>query len=158
MLINSANLMDGSSEPDNTRGFGRVHLEAGMPLDGALGILVVDSSNTSIGAFGQITELIIIDGDAGLDLRATLSWLDPPATALSAKQLLNDLDLIVTGPSGTSFTMWHSGEADTVNVLERVIVPATSVESGEWKVTVSAKGLLTDVQPYSLVITGAIIG
>ncbi len=50
-LINSANLMGGNSEPDGFRGFGRVHLDAGLPLDGtgALGLLVVDS-NTTYGA------------------------------------------------------------------------------------------------------------
>lgn len=160
MIINSANPMGGSNEPDNMRGFGRVHLEAGMPLDVAapLGILVVDSAESSIEPFGKNTEVIVVDGDAGLDLRVTLSWLDPPATALSATQLVHDLDLLVTGPDGISFSMWDSGEADTVNVVERVVVPAASVESGEWVVTVSAQGLLDDVQSYSLVITGAIKG
>eukprot|EP00752_Nemacystus_decipiens_P005062 g4596.t1 len=160
IIINSANLMGGSSEPDDFRGFGRVHLEAGMPLSssGPLGILVADSSETSIGAYSHHTEEIFVDGDAGLELRATLSWLDPPATTLSATQLLHDLDLIVKSPSGQSFTMWHSGEPDKVNVVERVVVPAESVESGRWEVTVSSKGLTHELQSYSLVVTGGIGG
>ena len=157
MIINSANLMGGSSEPDGFRGFGRVHLDAGMPLDstGALGLLVADSATTTINSYGENTELIDVDENAGLDLRVTLAWIDPPTTALSAVQLVNDLDLVVTAPSGATYTMWESGMSDTVNVVERVIVPATSVESGQWKVTVSAKQLLAE-QGYSLVITGAI--
>ena len=157
MIINSANLMGGSSEPDGVRGFGRVHLEAGMPLDrtGAPGLLVADAATTSIGSNGENTEVIDMNGDAGLDLRVTLAWIDPPTTALSAMQLVNDLDLVVTAPSGKKYTMWESGKSDTVNVVERVIVPASSVKSGEWKVTVSSKELLAD-QAYSLVVTGGI--
>ncbi|CAM9331359.1 unnamed protein product [Scytosiphon promiscuus] len=158
MIINSANLMGGSSEPDGFRGFGRVHLEAGMPIDGVgkTGLMVVDSSGASISSYGESTYLVSVDGDAGLDLRATLCWIDPPATSLSATQLQHDLDLVVKAPSGAVYTMWMSGVTDTTNVNERVIVPAESVESGEWSVIVSAKGLLTDEQSYSLVVTGAI--
>ncbi|CAN0059252.1 unnamed protein product [Scytosiphon promiscuus] len=158
MIINSAHLMGGSSEPDGFRGFGRVHLEAGMPMHGTgrTGLLVVDSSRASISSHGEQTITVSVDGDAGVDLRATLCWIDPPATALSATQLQHDLDLVVRAPSGAAYTMWMSGEADTVNVIERVIVPAETMESGEWSIIVSAKGLLTDEQSYSLVITGAI--
>ena len=157
MLINSANLIGGSREPDGFRGFGRVHLDAGMPLDsnGALGLLVVDSATATIDSYDENTEVIDIDGDADLDLRVTLAWIDPPATALSAVQLVNDLDLVLTSPSGATYTMWESGASDTVNVVERVIVPAASMESGQWTVTVSAKQLLA-VQGYSLVVTGPI--
>ncbi|CAM9872026.1 unnamed protein product, partial [Hapterophycus canaliculatus] len=91
-----------------------------------------------------------------VELRATLCWIDPPATALSATQLQHDLDLVVKAPSGATYKMWMSGADDTVNVIERVIVPAESMESGEWSILVSAKGLLTDEQSYSLVVTGAI--
>ncbi|CAM9857304.1 unnamed protein product [Pylaiella littoralis] len=158
ILINSANLMGGSSEPDQYRGFGRVHLEAGMPMDGtgALGLLVADSSGAGIASNGEVVEEVNIDGDAGIELRATLCWIDPPTTALSAIQLQHDLDLVVTAPSGATHTMWGSGVADTVNVVERVVVLAESMESGVWRVRVSAKELLTDEQSYSLVVTGAI--
>ncbi|CAM9966840.1 unnamed protein product [Scytosiphon promiscuus] len=158
MIVNSANLMGGSSEPDSFRGFGRVHLEAGMPMHGAgdTGLLVVDSSQASISSYGEITLAVGVDGNAGVDLRATLCWIDPPATSVSATQLQHDLDLVVQAPSGTTYTMWMSGVDDTVNVIERVVVPAESMESGEWAVIVSAKGLLTDTQSYSLVVTGAI--
>ncbi|CAB1111149.1 unnamed protein product [Ectocarpus sp. CCAP 1310/34] len=154
MIINSAHLMGGSSEPNGVRGFGRVHLEAGMPMDGVgvTGLLVVEAAI----ADGEITELVTVDGDAGVELRATLAWLDPPTTALSATQLQHDLDLHVIAPSGTKYTMWESGEDDIVNVVERVIVPVESMESGVWSVVVSAKALLTDEQLCSLVVTGAI--
>lgn len=38
-------------------------------------------------------------------IRATLVWMDPPATAASSVQLVHDLDLFVEGPDGTMWTM-----------------------------------------------------
>lgn len=108
MLVNSANLMGGSSEPDGNRGFGRVHLEAGLPLSGLgdMGLFVVDSFTASIGE--DMTEAYTfdtVDGDTG-EIRATLAWIDPAASTLSTVQLVHDLDLTVTSPSETTFTMW----------------------------------------------------
>ncbi|CAM9132446.1 unnamed protein product, partial [Laminaria digitata] len=159
LLINSANLMGGSSEPDGHRGFGRIHLEMGMPLegDGDLALFVADSANTSIPELTQHEFSFEVDAGAGLDFRATLSWIDPPATALATVQLVNNLDLVIFSPSGTTHTMWASGVADNVNVNERVIVAAEDVESGNWTVRVSAGRLTTYFQRYSLVVNGAIV-
>lgn len=38
-------------------------------------------------------------------IRATLVWMDPPATASSSVQLVHDLDLFLEGPDGTVWTM-----------------------------------------------------
>ncbi|CAN0552174.1 unnamed protein product, partial [Laminaria digitata] len=158
LLINSANLMGGSSEPDGFRGFGRVHLEQGMPLggSGSLALFVADAASTSIPELTSREYHFEVDGEAGLDLRATLSWIDPAATSQSAKQLVHDLDLAVISPSGARYTMWASGDADDANVNERVIVDALDVESGTWEVWVEAKSLTTEFQSYSLVVNGAI--
>lgn len=158
MLINSANLMGGSEEPDRYRGFGRVHLEAGMPMygEGNLALLVVDSLYASIKENSEVTYTIWVDADAGLELRATLSWIDPPASSVSAKLLLNDLDLSLIAPDGSEYTMWGPGIQDTSNVNERVIISSVP-ETGWWSVTVSSKAFIMDeTQAYSLVITGAV--
>ena len=158
LLINSANLMGGSSEPDGFRGFGRVHLDQGMPLDGegSLVLFVADAASTSIPELTLQEYRFEVNGTAGLDFRVTLSWIDPAATSFSAKQLVHDLDLAVFSPGGTRYTMWESGEPDEANVNERVIVDALDVESGTWTVSVWAKSLTTDFQTYSLVVNGAI--
>ncbi|CAN0200177.1 unnamed protein product [Ectocarpus sp. 6 AP-2014] len=159
ILINSASLMGESSEPDGSRGFGRVHLEAGMPLagDGSLALFVADAANTAIPELTRVEYNFDVDADAGLDFRATLSWIDPPSTSFTSKQLVHDLDLAVMSPSGVNYTMWSSGETDTVNVNERVIVDAAGLETGVWSVWVSANRLaISDEQSYSLVVNGAI--
>lgn len=147
------------SEPDGFRGFGRIHLEMGMPLngDGSLALFVADASDTCISDYSEQEYAFDVDGDAGLDFRATLSWIDPPATSISVTQLVHDLDLTVVSPSGTTHTMWSSGEKDNLNVNERVVVDASEVESGTWTVYVLSNSLTTsDVQRYSLVVNGAI--
>lgn len=158
LLINSANLMGGSSEPDGFRGFGRIHLENGLPLDGegSLALFVADSSVTTITELARAEYVFDVDADAGLDLRVAISWIDPAATAFSQVQLINDLDLSVISPSGSRHTMWLDGVADAVNVNERVVVDAADVESGTWTVWVWAKVLSTEEQAFSLVVTGAI--
>ena len=153
--------MGGSSEPDGDRGFGRVYLEEGLPLNGAghRGLLVVDSSTASVAEGTKVDYPFDTDGsddDAG-EIRATLAWIDPEASAVSTKQLVNDLDLEVIAPSGTSYTMWLDGRSDSDNVIERVIISAddfAAEESGTWTVSVSANELSTESQSYSLVVWG----
>ncbi|CBN77322.1 peptidase S8 and S53 [Ectocarpus siliculosus] len=158
LLINSANLMGESSQPDGNRGFGRIHLEEGMPLEGEgdLALFVADALDTSIGEDTVEEYLFDVDADAGLELRATLSWIDYPATSTSAIQLVNDLDLVVVSPNGTVHRMWGSDVTDNRNVNERVIVDADDVETGTWTVLVYSNSLVTDSQSYSLVVNGAI--
>lgn len=158
MLVNSADLMGGSSEPDGFRGFGRVHLEGGLPLgaEGDMALFVVDAFET------EIEERTIHEYDfellpnTGLELRASLSWLDPPVSADASQQMLNDLDLTLVAPDGsTLYRMWSDG-ADVKNVIERVIIPSSVVTGGTWTVAVSCLDLTTETQPYSLVVTGPI--
>lgn len=160
LLINSANLMGGSTEPDGFRGFGRVHLEAGMPLngEGSMALFVADANTTSISELTRDEYAFDVDGTAGEELRVTLSWIDPPTSAFAAKQLLHDLDLSVISPAGERYTMWRTGVVDSVNVNERVIIPSGIVasNSGTWEVWVWAKRLSTERQAYSLVVNGAI--
>ena len=150
--------MGESSDPDYFRGFGRIHMEAGMPLggEGDLVLFVADSANTNIAEQTTQQYLFDVDSDAGLDLRATISWIDPAARTFSGKQLIHDLDLTVIAPSGATHRMWSTGIADANNVNERVIVDAADVENGTWAISVWANELTIDVQSYSLVVNGAI--
>ena len=131
-----------------------------MPLDGEgdLALFVADSADTSLPELDFQEFIFDIDAEAGLDFRATLSWIDPPAASAAVVQLVHDLDLEVVSPSGATHVMWaSSGAADSVNVNERVIIAAEDVESGTWTVRVSTNGLTTESQSYSLVVNGAIV-
>lgn len=150
--------MGGTSEPDGRRGFGRIHLEEGMPLagNGSLALFVADANTTSIAELTLQEHNFDVDADAGSDLRVTLSWIDIPATTFSAVQLVHDLDLVVISPSGVRHRMWTSGVRDEVNVNERVVVDAVDAETGTWSAWVWAQELTTGTQSYSLVVNGAI--
>lgn len=158
MLVNSADLMGGSSEPDGFRGFGRVHLEGGVPLgaEGDLGLFVADAFETEIEEYTVHDYRFELLPNTGLELRATLAWLDPPVSADASQQMLNDLDLTIVAPDGsTKYRMWSDG-ADVKNVIERVIVSSSVATAGTWTVAVSCLDLTTDTQPYSLVVAGPI--
>lgn len=130
-----------------------------MPLEGegSMALFVADSDDTSIEEETFVNYLFDVDADAGLELRATVSWIDPPATSLSATQLVNNIDLRIISPSGEKFYMWEENKWDKVNVNERVIVDADDItESGTWAVRVRSRSFSTDDQSYSLVVTGAI--
>lgn len=151
--------MGESSEPDGFRGFGRIHLEAGLPLNGTgnNALFVVDSSNASVAERTIDEYFFTLVSGTGLEFRATLSWIDPPASADSSIQLIHDLDLTLVSPSGEFYRMWSTG-ADERNVNERVILSADEVEDnlGEWIVAVSSASLTEETQAYSLVVTGPI--
>eukprot|EP00903_Cladosiphon_okamuranus_P018381 g16907.t1 len=158
LLINSADLMGQSSEPDAHRGFGRVHLEGGLPMDaeGDMALFVADAFETEIEERTIHEYRFELLPNTDLELRSTLSWLDPPVAAEASQQMLNDLDLTVVAPDGsTLYRMWSDG-ADVKNVNERVIISSSVATGGTWIVAVSCFDLTTDTQPYSLVVTGPI--
>lgn len=157
MLVNSAYSLTGSSVPDAFSGFGRIQLENVMPLNGEgdMNLFVADAMTTDLDDYTVDEYSFKMNGSTGMEFRATLAWIDPPASSLSGYQLVNDLDLAVYSPSGVKYTMWDY-EPDSSNVIERVVIPASvdAAENGTWIVAVSALSL-SDVQPYSLVVTGA---
>ena len=78
-------------------------------------------------------------------LQATLVWLDPAGSPLASKALVNDLDLTLVSPGGTTYQAWvldkdnPSNDATTgrndVDTVEQVVV--NDPESGEWTIKVS---------------------
>jgi uncharacterized delta-60 repeat protein len=108
-------------------------------------------------------------------IRATLCWTDPAGTAVNAhddraRDLVNDLNLSISGPGGTThlpFVMPYVGNwtnamlsanattgVNTVDNVEQVLV-TTPPAAGLYTVTVNHAGSLTGgAQTYSLIISG----
>jgi hypothetical protein len=97
---------------------------------------------------------------AGESLKVTLAWTDFPSTPAANPNLNNDLDLIVTGPTGT---VWRGnvfsggasatgGAADRRNTLEQVLLSAPA--AGVYTVTVRSFNVPNGPQPFALVVTG----
>ncbi len=91
--------------------------------------------------------------------RILLYWVDPPAEAGNARALINDLDLLVVGPDGTTYLPWTLDPTpdpaalqtpakpgrDSLNNVEQVTV--INPPAGEY--TVSVRGFEVPLGPQS---------
>lgn len=167
-LVNSAvDLLDENNDglednaypiPNNHEGWGRADLA--HATDG--GRQYFDETVAlSTGSSGSFT--FPIDA-AGSPFKVTLAWSDFPSTASAAKNLVNDLDLKVTAPDGTTYLGnvfgggWSltGGSADRTNNLENVYVASAS--AGTWMVEVSGFNIPSGPQPFALVADGKFSG
>lgn len=139
----------------------------GFPvLDDAL-FFPADKSKLRVTDVAQATGLALgesatvrINVNAGTQLRAVLVWTDPPGVPRGANdstsELVNDLDLRVTAPTGTATLgneSLHPGQADRLNNVE--VVTLAQPAAGAYTIAVSAARLgLGPRQGYALVITG----
>ncbi|WP_242117878.1 S8 family serine peptidase [Aestuariivivens sediminicola] len=154
--------------PDPRLGWGVLNVEA------AADVITNNASGLS-----YITELTLNDGlsytynfstDASGPIKATICWTDPPGTVSSSPgnsmspRLVNDLDLRITGPGATVYTPWNLDKTDVTaaalqgdNDVDNIeIIDTGSVASGNYTLTVTHKGTLTDgQQAFSLILTGA---
>lgn len=161
-LVNSAVNMAGTTAiPANCQGWGRVLLENALFFTGQTRKLSVKDTATPF-ATGSTNEdrTFTYTVTAGESFKATLAWTDFPSTPAASVNLNNDLDLIVTGPTGT---VWKGnvfsggvsatgGVADRKNPLEQVLLAAPA--AGVYTVTVRSFNVPNGPQPFALVVTG----
>lgn len=122
------------------------------------------------------TRTYVLTWDGQSPIRATLCWTDPAGTASTSTdsrtaRLVNDLDLLVTGPTRLTHRPWimpwvgnwtsarlstaaSTGANHTDNV-EQVLLSAPD-RTGDYTITVSFTGSLSgDGQEFSLVLSGS---
>ncbi len=161
-LINTAvDLLDENNDgfndndfpiPNSHEGWGRVDLA--NAVDGS-GEYVDDATGVTTG--GEPAYTFTTDG--GTDLKVTLVWSDFPSTETASVNLVNDLDLVVTGPGGTFNGNVFSGgwsttggSSDRVNNVENVYIQ--NAAAGTWTVTVNGFNVPMGPQPFALVVDG----
>ena len=164
---------DGNPGPDYRYGWGIMNTEAATDVitlheenDGEATMMeeTVDDQTTS----RQHT--LIWDGTS--PLRVTLCWTDPPGRSRPGhdnqdRALVNDLNLIVTGPDGTHFpyVMPFVGDWSVSSIDDDAVTGVNNVDTveqvfledptpGLYTVTVDYAGSLDDTQDYSLIVTG----
>jgi hypothetical protein len=182
-LVNSSVSMKGTDNsggpiapiPSNEQGWGRIQLDQTLFFTGGARKLYVDDHRKGIAAGATAPFTYTLNGvDAGQPLKVTLAWTDYPGTpdapaaapsvtdpaTWNAPRLVNDLDLTVTGPSGTyagnvfaNGVSATGGAADKRNNLEQVLLAAPS--AGTYTVVVTPVSIVQGDQEFALVITGA---
>ena len=92
--------------------------------------------------------------DSTQPLRVMLAWSDPPASLSAARQLVNDLDLVVIGPNNTEYHGNGVAGGDRLNNVEGVIIPRPA--KGRYTVRVRGFNVPLNSQPYALAVAGAL--
>ncbi|MCP4895516.1 MAG: hypothetical protein GY906_00965, partial [bacterium] len=147
--------------PSPDQGWGVIQLDRALHFPGDAERLYVkdqlDRGFSSAQEPAYATPLTV-EGDAGL--KVVLVWTDPPSSALAEVNLINDLDLVVSGPDGifrgNVFVEGVSvlgGDADRLNNVEVVWLPNAS--PGLWSVQVSAYSVAQGPQDYAIVVVSA---
>ena len=142
---------DPSSAPfaDNEQGWGRVSLRDVLAPDAPGKALFLDEKPSL--ATGQSWQTKVRVGSNRVHLRVTLVYTDFPG-----ENLINNLNLIVTDPTG-KFHLGNdfsgAGTPDSVNNVEGVVIQSPA--AGEWTVNVVASEVQQGPQPFALVISGA---
>ncbi|ACM21329.1 peptidase, CARDB domain repeat-containing, putative [Geotalea daltonii FRC-32] len=162
-LVNSGQNMSGSNTddviPSSGQGWGRINISKTLSFSGDANTLEVLDNNTGLATGESWSQPYFVTGDHAL--KATLVWTDYPGAVGAAKALVNDLDLTITAPDGTTYTgnVFSNGEsaaggnADRLNVEEQILIKAPN--KGTYTITISGYNIPNGPQPFALVLTGA---
>jgi hypothetical protein len=134
---------------DDHQGFGRVDLAAVASPPAGISLQLRQNRSVVTGQSRRTT--ITVNGPS--PLRVVLAYSDYPG-----ERLVNNLNLIVTAPDGTT----HAGNQaegappalDTTNNVE--VVQVTTPAAGQWTVDVIGSNVPQGPQRYALVVRGAL--
>jgi hypothetical protein len=180
MKGNNADYKDEKKYPNNSQGWGRILLDDVLYFNGdSKNLLVVD--NTEGINTGDVVEYEFNVTNNTEPLKFFIAWSDYPGAVGASPALVNNLDLLVEAPNGTTFkgnrfasspnspTMWLTrgfslpgGAFDSVNTDEGVIITIGNsqvgnwVTTGTWKARIVAQNVPAGPQPFGLVVTGAL--
>jgi len=154
-LINGAIAMEGGP---SERGFGIMDL-AGTIIALKDGSFQFSDEWAGVAQGDEIVFKYTVK-DESAPFKATLAWTDPAAEPGSAQTLVNDLNLVVETPDGSSYYGNHflgKNAPDRINNVEQVVLPAP--QAGEYTLRVSGatirrntvSGSITPAQDYALV-------
>ncbi|MEM4161079.1 MAG: S8 family serine peptidase, partial [Thermoplasmata archaeon] len=160
-LINSAVSFSTYTIPDNNIGWGRINLDKALYFAGdAERLRIVDFRGGLL--TGDSIEYTYYVSSSSVPLRFTLVWTDYPGDAAVAKDIVNDLNLVVTAPDNTQYLgnvfsggqSTTGGSADNTNVEECVYF--NTPQTGLYRVRITAANVPMGPQDFALVVTGGL--
>jgi hypothetical protein len=152
------------SWPNNAEGWGRAAITDTIGLSGNQTIWLADEA-TGLGQAGSATYSLNVS--AGAPLRISLAWTDYPASPITGRTLVNDLDLEVQPPSGPLLRGNMSADlvgscrdttsgADRCDNVESLEIAAP--EAGAYIVRVRGAVVPQGPQPFALAARAREIG
>jgi subtilisin family serine protease len=140
-----------TARPDNAQGWGHVDLFNALGPATNQFLDLYDTNSLSTGQSNTFTYSVSLGSTNRFTL--TLAYADYWATAGSGKKLINDLDLTVIKPGGTTNFANGRTSKDATNNVE--FIELTADEAGTYTVVVSARTVPSGgSQPYALVVRG----
>ena len=140
-----------AARPDNAQGFGHVDLHNTLQSATNQFLDLYDTNSLSTGQTNTFTYSVSAGSTNKFTL--TLAYADYWATAGSSKRLINDLDLTVIKPGGTTNYANGRTSKDATNNVEFIELAAD--EAGTYTVVVAARTVPSGgSQPYALVVRG----
>lgn len=142
---------------DWAQGWGHLDLKSSLQPPGAVNVRWYDQRvglNT-----GQSWRWSCVVNDLSVPLAFTLVWTDYPGSPGSYPNLVNDLDLVVTSPSGANFygnsrDGAPGGAPERINNVERIVI--AQPELGRYRIRVRAFNVPSGPQDFSLVYSGGL--
>ncbi|MFZ3590900.1 S8 family serine peptidase [Bacillus sp. DJP31] len=136
----------GQGFPSNNQGWGRVSLDRSLNI-----AYVNETSALRTGEKASFT----FAADGTDQLKISLVWTDYPGSTTAATTLVNDLDLIITSPTGkvfvgNDFTSPYNNNWDSKNNVENVFVSLS--EKGTYTIEVDAYNVPSGPQDFSIAI------
>ncbi len=146
--------------PSRDQGWGLVQLDRVLHFAGDLVRLLVDDHRQVFLSSADPAVSHAVRMRSPGPLKVVLAWTDPPSSSLAPVNLVNDLDLVVSGPDGSFLGNrmadgWSlpGGAPDRRNNVEVVWLPEAT--RGEWTVTVAPSQITEPDQEFALVVVGA---
>ncbi len=151
-----------SARPNAVQGWGRADLRKALnPAAHVQDFSGVAYPNTRL-LFNDVRpglrtgelDLISFRATTGTPLNIVLAYTDAPATTSASVTLVNNLDLRITGPGGTT---WNGNgvDGDSRNNVESIDLPS-SLTTGTYTIAVRGTNVPAGPQPYAVVVYGAL--
>lgn len=139
-----------NNAPNNVIGFGRVNVMDALGLNPNEHTAYWDNKS-GLGTGGMQTHMVSITQTVTSDALfvVTLCWTDYPGTVGAGKALVNDLDLEVIAPNGTSNKGNGGANWDRLNNSERVVIK--NPQAGTYQIIVRGYNVPNGPQPYAVV-------
>jgi subtilisin family serine protease/uncharacterized membrane protein len=161
LLANGADPLSSTYEyPGMGQGFGRVDVARTLLSDLNYKVFSEDQKVSLRTGEQQVYTTTVLTGST--PLKIMLAWTDPPGTPAANRELVNDLDLEITSPSGVeyvgnNFTNGQSrpnGARDNLNNLEGFFLK--NPEPGTWTIKVNGTSVPVGPQDFGIVFSGDI--